>query len=377
MMPAQPARDPLPHNTSVRSPTLLRLDPFIGIQSAALRAAAASISAEWTNGANEILSTQDITLELLELCRAIEGTAQTHLSAESDSATLVLRCRLLQELRTETIREWSAATKPLSDEMLTILNGFEHVQSLLEPASQDRLATRLSDPGGLGLVVEVAHDLRSPLTSILFLSETLLRGHSGELNEIQKRQLGIVYSAALGLINVASDVVEMARGEEPLDANEPIPLSLAAIMEPVRDIVRPMAEEKGIQVRVCSVTPDQRVGLPIPLSRVLLNLTTNALKFTNDGHIEIAARSIDATRVEFSVSDTGCGIEPEALRTLFHPFRRRSGPRNGYYFSGTGLGLTICRKLVQAMGGELQLETTPGLGTRFFFEIEMRPVTRP
>ena len=355
---------------------MLRLDPFIGIQSVALRAAAARISAEWSNAATEILSTQDITLELLELSRAIEGTAATHISGDIDSATLVLRCRLLQELRTETVREWSANTKPVTDEMLTLLNGFEHVQSLLEPSSGDRLATRLSDPGGLGLVVEVAHDLRSPLTSILFLSETLLRGHSGELNDIQKRQLGIVYSAALGLINVASDVVEMARGEEPLDANDPIPLSLAAMMEPVRDIVGPMAEEKGIEVRVTAAEPDQRLGLSVPLSRVLLNLTTNALKFTNEGFIEIAARAVDEKRVEFSVRDTGCGIEPEALRTLFHPFRRRSGPRAGYYFSGTGLGLTICRKLVQAMGGELMLETAPGSGTRFFFEIDLPPVVR-
>jgi signal transduction histidine kinase len=260
--------------------------------------------------------------------------------------------------------------------MLMLLNGFEHVQSLLEPASSDRLATRLSDPGGLGLVVEVAHDLRSPLTSILFLSETLLRGHSGDLNDIQKRQLGIIYSAALGLINIASDVVEMARGEESLDSNDPVMVSLITLLEPVRDIVAPMAAEKGVDVRINTTTPDQRLGLPVPLSRVLLNLTTNALKFTNEGHIEISARSIDDKRVEFSVSDTGCGIEPEALRTLFHPFRRRSGPRAGYYFSGTGLGLTICRKLVHAMGGELQLETTPGFGTRFFFEVELPPVIR-
>jgi signal transduction histidine kinase len=317
-----------------------------------------------------MLPSQELVGELIELCHWVEG-ATPAAAGPIDSATVVLRCRLLQELRAATLKEWSATSD--TSHILSVMTGFERAQSILEPVADDGFNRRLSEPGGLGLVVEVAHDLRSPLTSILFLTETMLRGGSGPLSEIQRRQIGIVYSAALGLINVASDVVEMARGSEPLDASETGPFSLAAIMEPVRDIVLPMAEEKGVEVIVSPATPDERIGLPIPLSRVLLNLTTNALKFTNQGHIEIIARPVDNRRIEFSVRDTGCGIDPEALRTLFHPFRRRSGPRAGYYFSGTGLGLTICRKLVAAMGGELKVETSRGLGTRFYFEIVLPP----
>jgi signal transduction histidine kinase len=371
-MSAQSARAGSPRTIPEKHTHALRLEPFVGIADDALRAAAGRVSQRWSNEAMPTLSSQDVTFELLELTRAIERS-ETSLDNEVDSATLVLRRRLLEELRTETLREWTASRAPAPTQMLAILNGFEFAQALLEPQSEDGLAKRLSDPGSLGLVVEVAHDLRSPLTSILFLSETLLRGSSGPLNDLQRRQIGIVYSAALGLINVASDVVEMARGTDDVDPTESVPLSLSAMMEPVRDVVLPMAEEKGVDVRIISAHPDQRFGLPVPLSRVLLNLTTNALKFTDNGFIEIAARPIDGRRVEFSVRDTGCGIDPAALRTLFHPFRRRSGPRSGYYFSGTGLGLTICKRLVHAMGGTLQVDTTPGLGTRFYFVLEMPP----
>ena len=107
---------------------------------------------------------------------------------------------------------------------------------------------------------------------------------------------------------------------------------------------------------------------------MLLNLTTNALKFTEEGFVEIAARDKDLTRVEFSVYDTGRGIDPKAQVTLFLPFRR-SVEGEGHRFSGTGLGLALCRRLVEVMGSTLQVETRAGWGTRFSFDLEAHPVT--
>src|SRR5262249_33502965 len=148
-------------------------------------------------------------------------------------------------------------------------------------------ADRLSGPDGMDLVVEVAHDLRSPLTSILFLSETLQRARSGPINAVQERQLGLIYSAAFGLSSMASDVIELARGGDRLVDLDPLPFSVADIFESVRDIVQPIAEEKGLQVALHFPELDFRVGYPVALSRVLLNLTTNALKFTSEGLVEV------------------------------------------------------------------------------------------
>src|SRR5690606_30581653 len=149
-------------------------------------------------------------------------------------------------------------------------------------------------------------------------------------------------------------------------------------MGSVADLVRPLADEKGVVLVVQRLATDVRCGTPIALSRVLLNLTTNALKFTDSGRVEIQVRATGVSTVEFAVADTGPGIPPEALPDLFKPIRRAAGraARGGFLFSGTGLGLALCRKLVTAMGGELQIETAVGEGTRFKFEIEVPMTSR-
>ncbi|HEX9893803.1 MAG TPA: HAMP domain-containing sensor histidine kinase [Gemmatimonadales bacterium] len=259
---------------------------------------------------------------------------------------------------------------PSQTELLPILLAMEQVSERMVPAWDQRFADRLSGPDGLELVVEVAHDLRSPLTSILFLAETLLRGRSGPVTTLQERQLGLIYSAAFGLSSVASDVVELVRGRDRLADLEPMPFSISDIFESVRDIVRPIAEEKGLEVRLGFPSRPYRVGHPVALNRVLLNLVTNALKFTDEGMVELSAGEPNGLGVEFAVRDTGRGIPPQAMTLLFEPFRRRQHDRE-YAFSGSGLGLSICRKFVEAMGSDLQVETELGKGTRFSFVLQL------
>jgi signal transduction histidine kinase len=242
-----------------------------------------------------------------------------------------------------------------------------------QQAQPDPRTLLSSGPEGLELVAEIAHDLRSPLTSIITLAETLRSGLTGEVNEIQRRQLGLIYSAALALSSTASDVVELAHGGDSLAQSEPSPFSIREILESVGDIVRPMAEEKELELRFTSAGTDRRLGYPLALSRVLLNLTTNALKFTDKGFVEIAALPTGRTELEFSVRDSGRGINPRAMTTLYEPFRQED---RGYTFSGTGLGLTICRRLVEAMGSKLELETRLGWGTRFSFRLELPPASQ-
>ena len=220
----------------------------------------------------------------------------------------------------------------------------------------------MTGPSGLDLIVEVAHDLRSPLTSILFLAETMLHGRSGPLTPLQERQLGLVYSAAFGLNAVASDVIELVRGGDRLVGRDEQAFSMAEVLEAVRDIVLPIAEEKGLELRFEGPPSDHRRGHPGALNRVLLNLTTNALKFTAEGYVEVKVVEIGGDIVECSVRDTGRGVPAAAMPTLFEPFRRRQKPGD-YAFSGSGLGLSICRKLVEAMGAELSVSTVQGEGT--------------
>lgn len=277
----------------------------------------------------------------------------------------------VDRLRAELIREAAAGTdSPAASEVLAVLARLETLR--VELLARDAATF----PTGMDFVAGVAHDLRSPLTSILFLAETLQSELSGEINDVQRRQLGIIYSAALGLVTVASDIIELARNGSGLTERTPTRFSVTEVMESVHDIVRPLAEEKGLTVHLFPPGIDQRFGYPLALSRVLLNLTTNGLKFTDDGFVEIAVRALDAVRLEFSVRDTGKGYTRQAIDDLYHPFRRsRDGKKYG--FSGTGLGLTISRRLVVAMGSSLEVESRPGWGTRFFFELDLPPGPEP
>ena len=263
-------------------------------------------------------------------------------------------------------------------EAVRLMRGVDQVRRAIEPDWDRYFSSQLSGPDGLNLVVEVAHDIRSPLTSIRCLAETLERGQSGPVTDVQRQQLRLIYSAFFGLSSLATDVIEIARRGDQLADGDPIPFSVSEVLEGVVQMVRPIAEEKGLSVRFALPSTDQRIGMPIALSRVLLNLVTNALKFTDSGSVEVSTRPTSLTRLEFSVRDTGRGIPEEAQTALFQPFRRsqvRAG-RSGFFFSGTGLGLAMCRKLLGVMDSELKFETKAGEGTRFFFELDLPPVTR-
>jgi signal transduction histidine kinase len=280
--------------------------------------------------------------------------------------------RFLELLRSEVVEGWHDFNASDGD-LLPLLIAMERVRVTIQPNWAQTFAQQLSGNDGLALLMDVAHDLRSPLTSILVLAETLQRGQSGPVNEVQRRQLGLIYTAALGLSSVASDIIEFTQGGDQLVDQEPAAFSITAMLEAVRDIVRPIAEEKHLTIRLLAPTRDQRIGHPVALSRILLNLTTNALKFTDEGYVEIVAQEVGgegSSRLEFAVRDSGRGIPPEKVTTLFQPLRKETG-RRGQLFSQAGLGLTICRKLATAMKSELKVESRIGWGTRFFFELDL------
>src|SRR5947199_165462 len=225
------------------------------------------------------------------------------LSLEPRPPRLVTQ-RLLAFVQSELLRFWSNASPTSPLRLLRHLKALEDVRDALDHDAAEQFGAQLGGANGLDFLVQIVHDLRSPLTSILFLAETLMQERSGPVNERQQRQLGLIYSAAFGLSSLTSDTIELARGGDQLADDRPTPLSVSELLE--------------------------------------------------------------------SVCDTGPGINPEALASLFHPFRR-SAKAGRYLFSGTGLGLALTRRLVRAMGSELCLETYPTVGTQFWFDLELPP----
>ena len=279
--------------------------------------------------------------------------------------------RLLGLIRAAFVERAEALPAPDAGQLLRLLGAIEQVGQRLEADWSQHFADRLSGPDGLELVVEVAHDLRSPLTSILFLAETLQRARSGAVNPVQERQLGLIYSAAFGLSSVASDVIELARGGDRLVDLDPIPFSVTDILESVRDIVQPIAEEKSLAVRLTAPGggfPDRSPGRAEPGAAQPHDQRPQVHRRRvrrGDG----AGRPAPARSSSRSATPAAAS-RPQSMATLYEPFRRRQKPGE-YAFSGSGLGLSICRKLVEAMGSTLEVETAPGYGTRFYFDLDL------
>jgi signal transduction histidine kinase len=264
----------------------------------------------------------------------------------------------------------AAAGEIRADDALHILQALETLNDAVKEDTSHRFTSRLGGAGGLQLLVDVAHDMRSPLGSILFLAEQVRRGHSGPVTPAQERQLGLIYGAAFGLSTMASDVIDVARGGERLAQAEAQPFAIPSVFQQVRDLLCPMADERGLTLSFDTTLGDARLGQRVALHRVLVNLVTNAVKFTERGSVTVTATAVRGARVRFEVRDTGRGIPSDVLGTLFDAFRRRLKPGE-YVFSSAGLGLSICQTLLRAMGAELLVETSAGAGSAFSFELDL------
>lgn len=272
----------------------------------------------------------------------------------------VLRSEFLETLR-------QGQTAPDGREMVAVVSAFEEAIRLGEMTSTGKFVARLAGVDSVNAVVEIAHDIRSPLSSILILVDTIRRGQSGKVSPVQERQLGLVYGAALGLSALSSDLIDAVRGERLVDGR-PVPFSITETIQSVCAIVQPIGEEKGLPLHVTFPRVDGRCGYPSAINRVLLNLTTNALRYTDAGSVAIGCDEMSEELVEFWVRDTGRGIPDSVLAMLFDGFRPGSV---GIRFSSAGLGLAICRTLLEAMGSALRVETAPEQGTRFSFQLTL------
>jgi len=346
---------------------------LVGIPPAIQQLAAREVLAQYSGDLGHQSPAQVAEVLVIVVASVLE-TQITHPIVIDARAQSSLGRRLLTLIREAVMRSWNDHGIAVT-ELPVLLLAIEQVREAMASDAAETFAAELGGPDSLNLLVEVAHDMHSPLASILFLADTLQRGGSGPVTDMQHRQLGLICTAALGLSTVGSDIIDFARHEKLLEP-APVPFSVTAVLEAVRDIVRPMAEVKQLTVRIEPPKVDERLGHPVALRRVLLNLTTNALKFTEQGTVDISAHDTRQGWLEFAVRDSGRGIDAAAMPTLFHPVRvapqrGANETRGSKLFSNTGLGLMICRKLAEAMGSQLRVETQLGRGTRFFFELEL------
>ncbi|MEO8194442.1 MAG: HAMP domain-containing sensor histidine kinase [Gemmatimonadales bacterium] len=271
---------------------------------------------------------------------------------------VVFRTHLLAALATEEYLD--------ARDVVEILSRVDEAAEAWRRTERGKFIARLTGSDCADAVVAIAHDIRSPLCSILLLVDALRqRDELGE-NQMRDRQLGLIYGAALGLSTTVSNLIDAAKGEL-LVQGRPQPFSVTETLLAVSAIVQPMCEEKGLPLELHFPKGDIRLGHSAAIHQTLLNLTSNALRYTDTGLVSLGCSEVSDSHLEFWVQDTGPGMPEEAVERFCYGFLPAGGALR---FSGVGLGLAIVRTLVEEMGSTLLVDTGAA-GTRFCFVLEL------
>jgi len=225
----------------------------------------------------------------------------------------------------------------------------------------------------------MSHELRTPLNAIIGFTGVLLMKLPGPLTPEQENQLGMVQSSGKHLLSLINDLLDVAKVEAGKVEMQFAPLALQPLVESVASTLRLAAEAKGLKLEVemppsaIEIWTDRRA-----LQQVLINLTSNAIKFTDHGRVTLmleAAGGGTAGDVRFSVDDTGTGIREEDQDKLFQAFSQISAASGRPRVEGTGLGLYLCSRLAELMGGRIEFQSRYGRGSRFTLVLGRRPPT--
>ena len=220
-------------------------------------------------------------------------------------------------------------------------------------------------------LANMSHEVRTPMNGIFGMVNLLLEM---DLDEETREYLEAIQSSSESLLNILDDILDYAK----LNANQmklrPREFDLNKMIRDALWVYKSMADKKGLEISamICDSLPDNYIADDLRLKQVLSNLVSNAIKFTDEGHVRVTVQGVEKhgrNQLMFRVEDTGIGIRPDAAKTLFSPFRQIE-PGDDRRYDGTGLGLAISKNFIELMGGRIWFESQAGTGTTFFFTVD-------
>ncbi|MCX6926627.1 MAG: response regulator, partial [Verrucomicrobia bacterium] len=240
-------------------------------------------------------------------------------------------------------------------------------EELLEAKAKAEEATQMKSM----FLANMSHEIRTPMNAIIGLSHLALKT---PLNAKQRDYVSKVHNAGTALLAIINDILDFSKIEAGKLDIEATDFRLDEVITSVTTLTAQKAHDKGLEflAHVSPAIPENLLGDPLRLGQILTNFVNNSVKFTERGeirlNIELLERTGEKVQLKFSVRDTGIGMTPEQSAKLFQPFVQADTSTTRKH-GGTGLGLTICRRLVELMGGRVWLESEPGVGSTFFFTV--------
>ncbi|MBF0500794.1 MAG: response regulator [Candidatus Riflebacteria bacterium] len=274
----------------------------------------------------------------------------------------------------------SAVISPIRDEqgcttsIIKIADDISDRKRMEEELRQAKNAAESANRAKTQFLANMSHELRTPLNGILGMVELLM---DRPLGDKERDFTEIIHHSASSLLGIVSDVLDLAKAESDQLLIEALPFNLKNVISETTRLVEGLAFRKNLTIKTeyDSSIPASLCGDPRRIRQLLMNLTSNALKFTDKGGvtISISLKSFDGQNAEvmFSVADTGIGIDPDNCRRLFQPFEQIDGTSTRKY-GGMGVGLALTQRLVTIMNGSIGVNSRPGAGSVFHFTLPIR-----